>query len=288
MKVVVCDDDPTLRGVVSRIAESCGHTVIAETDSSEAAVELVVRFGAEALVLDLSLPWGSGMGAVKALRERGLMCQIVVFTAFAGEHPDLRDAIVRAVIEKPDFDELERVLLELAQGQMAPDIEGQERRRTPRERPLIPPPTGRTPSGLELPEALAAIIDVLEPSDGVLVVHVSEPPGGPDAEPSWQEVLHYDRLLAVARTLRAVLRTQDRMGVERGALVAVLVDGGRPGVDSVWRRLERAHEMTGTGGIVSAGWAVVEGTDGPVALTRAMNAAQQSIGQLPGDRLWAG
>ena len=68
MKLVVCDDDVTLRGVVSRLAVDAGHHVLAETDSAADAVDMVLRFGAEVLILDLSLPWGSGLRAVKELR----------------------------------------------------------------------------------------------------------------------------------------------------------------------------------------------------------------------------
>jgi CheY-like chemotaxis protein len=287
MKLVVCDDDATLRGVVSRLAESVGHSVIAETDSAEDAVQLVSRFGAEGLVLDLSLPWGSGMTAVRSLRDRAIPCQIVLFTAYAAEEPELRDAVVRAVVEKPDFDQLEDVLRQLIESPTGAPVDGgPERRRTPRPRPRVPAPEGRTPSGLEAPEAISAVVEVLEADDGVLVVHLADVT---TSEARFDRLAHTDRLLAVARELRTQMRAQDRLGVEGDQLLGLLLDGGRPGIESLWRRVEAAHQRAQIGGVLSAGWAVHEELESPFAtVQRALSAAQRSIGHPPGDRLWAG
>ena len=284
MKIVVCDDDATLRSVVSRMAEEVGHTVIAETDSARDAVELITRFGAQALVLDLSLPWGSGMDAIYEIRTNEIPCDVVVFTSYADDSPDVRRSGVRAVIEKPDFDALEDALRGLGTEM---EGTGQERRRTPRPRPRVPPPSTKSPSGIEDPRTFDAVIDALEPNDGVLVVHVAiadEP-----VVPGWTEIRNADRFLAVARNLRTVLRVQDRLTVEDGQLVAVLLDGERAGVESVWKRLERVEGLTGGGMVVSGGWALVQATEPPIAaLVRAREAAGRSVGRAPGDRLWAG
>jgi CheY-like chemotaxis protein len=283
MKIVVCDDDATLRSVVSRMAEEVGHTVIAETDSARDAVELITRFGAEALVLDLSLPWGSGMEAIYEIRNNEVPCDVVVFTSYADDSPDVRRSGVRAIIEKPDFDALEDALRGLGSKD---EGTGQERRRTPRPRPRVPQPDVRSPSGIEDPSTFDAVIDALEPGDGVLVVHVAVPDEPPSA---WTDLLNADRFLAVARNLRTVLRVQDRLTVEDGRLVAVLLDGERAGVESVWKRLERVEVLTGGEMVVSGGWALVQPDERPVAaLVRAREAAGRSVGRAPGDRLWAG
>jgi hypothetical protein len=60
-------------------------------------------------------------------------------------------------------------------------------------------------------------------------------------------------------------------------------------VESVWRRLERAHELAKGPGILSGGWALVdEVVPGPAALGRASDAAARSTGRPDGERLWAG
>jgi CheY-like chemotaxis protein len=288
MKVVVCDDDVTLRSVVSRMAEGVGHTVIAETDVASDAVELVTRFGAEILVLDLSLPWGSGMDAVHELKRRGDDCEIVVFTAYAEEYPDVRSAAVRAVVEKPDFAQLEAVLDGLAHG-VPPPVAGvdHERRKPPRDRPNLPAPDVRSPSGLEEPETFMQVVRQLEPGDAVLYVQVI-PAEGAAVDP-WARLVHTDRFLAVARALRTVLRVQDRLTVDADQLAAVLLDAQQVGVESAWARLERAQELTSIGGIVSGGWALVhENEHGYEVQARARDAGVRSVGRPPGDRLWAG
>lgn len=293
MKLVVCDDDVTLRGVVSKLATDAGHTVLAETDSATDAIDMVLRFGAEVLILDLSLPWGSGMRAVKELREAGSGCQIVVFTSYAADSPEVRDAGVRAVIEKPDFEGLEEVLAHLGEAATAPTPTGHERRRdaeAPRTMPVAATPST---SGIEPPHTFAAAVDELQLGDAVLVVHVAPP----DLGGGWYgRLATVDHLLATARALRSVLRVQDRLSVaepeagdQLADLRALLIGGGRPGVESVFRRLEVAHDALRIGGVVSAGWALVEaGAVGPMAVARADDAARRSIGRPEGDRLWAG
>jgi hypothetical protein len=101
--------------------------------------------------------------------------------------------------------------------------------------------------------------------------------------------VHTDRFLAVARALRTILRVQDRLSVDGDHLAALLLDGQRAGVDSVWRRLERAQELTGLGAVISGGWSLVHEEEVPhAAADRARQAAARSVGQPPGQRLWAG
>ncbi len=285
---MVCDDDATMRGVVSKVATMAGLTVLAETDSATGAVDLVDRFRADVLVLDLALPFGSGSQVVRELRERSSPCQIVVFTSYAADDPSVRELRVRAVVEKPDFIRLEEVLLEAAGGAGERGVEGDERRGRVPTRVGFPPPLALSPSGLEAPSSFAGALEALEPGDGVLVVRVSGAESTPDRH---GRLLAVDQVLNVARLLRVVLRVQDRMAIgdDDVELVAVLLSAGRTGVVSVWERLERAHQLATNPGVLSAGWAVVEPNEAPTSTPgRARDAALHSVGQPPGDRLWAG
>lgn len=289
MKVVICDDDPTLRHVLTRMAESSGHQVLAETDSAIDAVDLVSRFAADLLLLDLSLPYGSGLDALRDLRARHAHCEVVVFSAYTELVGDAVEAGARAVIDKPDFDALEYVLQQLAAGEAAEAAAHAielNRRKEPRERPRIAPAVLRSPSGVEAPESIERVVDALEPGDAVLYVRVVSPEQDDDG---WTRMLRTDRFLAVARTLRATLRLQDRVSIDGEQLLAILLDADRVGVESAWRRLEIAHELTGTGGVLSGGWALCDGSQPGVAVRdRARDAAQLSVGRPPGERLWAG
>jgi CheY-like chemotaxis protein len=293
VNVIVCDDDAVIRGVVSKLAAAAGHNVLAETDSGPDAVEMVLRFRPEVLVIDLDLPWGAGLQAVRDLREAGSPVEIVVFTNWAADSPEVRGAEVRASIEKPDFESLERVLGALAAGLAADAPAGADRREPPQARPDFPAHGRLSASGLEDPDTFHNAVLRLESGDSVLVVHAA----GLEYAAGWYDrVAAADQLLAVARLLRAVLRVQDRLSLfdpgpdDRPADLVALVLGGRGrGVESVWRRLLLAHDVSSLPGILNGGWAMCDvGVAGPVAHSRAVDAANRSIGRPPGDRLWAG
>jgi two-component system chemotaxis response regulator CheY len=295
MRTIVCDDDATVRSIVSNLATKVGLNVLAETDSGPDAVEMVLRFGAELIILDLALPWGAGMDVVRQLREREANAEIVVFTAWAADSPEVRGSGVKAVIEKPDFEQLESVLQRVADG--GPSVEeadtGPDRRPPAEERARFPEPGPSSPSGIEEPDSFDEAVLRLQPHDGILIVHVAIEHGLRGAYP---RLVGVDTLLATARLLRGILRTQDRLSITEPPsddrlpeLAVAVLGGGRPGVEAVWRRLERAHGLAKGPGILSAGWALVDDVvPGPAALGRATEAAARSIGRPDGERLWAG
>jgi NarL family two-component system response regulator LiaR len=293
VKVIVCDDEPVIRGVVSKLATNAGHDVIAETDSGPSAVEMVLRFRPEVLIMDLALAWGAGTQAIRDLREAGSPVEIVLFTSWAADSPEVRAADVRAVIEKPDIAALEQVLDDLAAGLVAESPAGTDRRSPVRPRPSFPPHGRVTASGLEDPETFQDAVLDLVPGDAVLVVHVA----GIENPVDWFErVAATDLSLSVAAMLRSLVRVQDRLAVRELSddeqprdLVVLVLAGRRAGAEAVWRRIETAHEQSDLPGVVSGGWAMCdEGVVGPMAVSRAADAARRSIGRPPGERLWAG
>jgi CheY-like chemotaxis protein len=65
---VVADDDADLRTVVTGILEGAGWRVIA-VDDGEKAVFAAVDHGPDLVMLDVMMPGGDGISALKALRE---------------------------------------------------------------------------------------------------------------------------------------------------------------------------------------------------------------------------
>jgi two-component system chemotaxis response regulator CheY len=295
MRTIVCDDDATVRSIVSNLATKVGLNVLAETDSGPDAVEMVLRFGAELLILDLALPWGAGMDVVRKLREREAASEIVVFTSWAADSPEVRGSGVKAVIEKPDFEQLEEVLQRVADGgPTVEEVEGQADRRPPTDaRERFPEPGPASPSGIEDPDTFDEAVLRLQRHDGVLVVHVAIEHG---IRGTYPRLVAVDTLLSTARVLRNILRVQDRLSITEPAsddrlpeLAVAVLGGGRPGVESVWRRLQQTHELAKGPGILSGGWALVDDVvPGPAALGRASDAAARSTGRPDGERLWAG
>jgi len=276
MRAVVCEDDVVVRGLVSQLAEQAGHEVIAETDNPMDAVDLVDRFGAGLVILDLSLPVRSGTDMLQVLRERGLDPTVVVFTAFASDEAELRRAGAMAVIEKPDFGALEDVLESVDSAQ--PSVPTIERRRSAEEERRVPAPAAVTPSGIESPVSFRPAMENMRPGDALVVFPVTPDPAADGSDEVWANVSLLDRRFAVARLLRLTLRVQDRLSVDPdGQLLALLVNGGPEGPRAVLTRCQmlRHRERLGVG--VGAGYAVHATGDLPAAtLARARGAAAQA------------
>ena len=102
MKVLIADDDQTIRALLFDMLVELGHAVVAATNGAE-AVELCAREQPDLVFLDFLMPKLSGLDALKAMRERGLRMPAVLLTAISdaslremegAEQPD-------AVLEKP-------------------------------------------------------------------------------------------------------------------------------------------------------------------------------------------
>lgn len=60
MRVLVADDEPHIRRLISGIVEALGGTVVAEAADGEQAVELAARTRPNVVVLDINMPRVTG------------------------------------------------------------------------------------------------------------------------------------------------------------------------------------------------------------------------------------
>lgn len=113
MRVLVVDDDPSIRGLLAAQLGLEGHDVSVAPDGESARVELAVT-PYDAVVLDVMMPGMTGWELLAWVRgEGGLDTPVVLLTA-----RDVADDVRRgyelganAVMSKPyDFDELRLVL----------------------------------------------------------------------------------------------------------------------------------------------------------------------------------
>jgi CheY-like chemotaxis protein len=102
MKVLIADDDLTIRALLCDMLVDLGHTVVSAGNGAE-AVELCAREQPDVVILDFLMPKLSGLDALRAMRARGLAMPAVLLTAISDsslrevegfEPPD-------AVLEKP-------------------------------------------------------------------------------------------------------------------------------------------------------------------------------------------
>jgi DNA-binding NarL/FixJ family response regulator len=80
VRVLVVDDHDLFRQGMRKLLESEGLEVVAEASSGERAVDLAQAHEPDVVVMDLHMPGGSGMEAIRELRSRGVDPGILVLT----------------------------------------------------------------------------------------------------------------------------------------------------------------------------------------------------------------
>ena len=75
--VLIADDSPTLRRIVSTVLERAGFTVVAAEDGVE-AVQGVFRTQPDAVILDVQMPRLSGYVAARLLKDDWQTAEIPV------------------------------------------------------------------------------------------------------------------------------------------------------------------------------------------------------------------
>ena len=80
-KIVVADDEESVRWTLKKALERSGYTVLTVADG-QAAVETADRVGADLVLMDIKMPTVDGLQALSQLRERHPEIMVVVMTAF--------------------------------------------------------------------------------------------------------------------------------------------------------------------------------------------------------------
>ncbi len=82
--VLLIDDSPIVRErIVSLLADIPGVEVIGEVDSAEKAITAIPKLNPSAIILDISMPGGSGFTVLEALQNVESAPLIIVLTNFA-------------------------------------------------------------------------------------------------------------------------------------------------------------------------------------------------------------
>src|SRR3954470_557485 len=209
MRLVVCEDDVTLRSLLSSMLEEGGDEVIAESDHAMETLELLRRFQPDVLLLDHALRSGTALDVIEAMDDDPqLTCHVVLFSAFvdsSGVKPSARVAVVH----KPDFNRLKVVLDEIrSTGTLAGS--GDVDRRRPPSRPIDHVAGQRDDDD---PLKFFAVLGDAQPGDSLLLITGDAPSP--------------EMLAEIADAGRATIRVQDWL-VLRSKYVAMLLVGGTP------------------------------------------------------------
>ena len=81
-RVLVVDDDPAVRDVVTATLEYCGARVTSAQSAADARRALDSG-GCDVLLVDIAMPEEDGYALVRALRAEGLSQPVAAFTAHA-------------------------------------------------------------------------------------------------------------------------------------------------------------------------------------------------------------
>lgn len=205
LRVVVCDDDAIVRGVVRDLVAEAGGEVLAEADTGAEANLLVDRFHPDLVVLDMNLRRGSGREVLAHLEGRPEAPRVVVFTAYDAAAPVAGPRV--DVVHKPDFEALAACLTSIPE-------RATERRRPTRD---VPRPTR---PGTDDPTAFYRDLGAALPDDVLVRVVLGDADGD-----------------AVVEALRRAVRAQDRVLRRSDDALLLLIGGGTEAVPALCARL---------------------------------------------------
>lgn len=121
IRIIIIDDHPVVReGLRGMLASQPDFEVVSEAADGAAGVELIATLQPDVTLMDLRMPGLDGVGAIEAIRRRGLQARVLVLTTF-----DSDTDIVRAIqagatgylLKDTPRDELFRAIRATAQGQ---------------------------------------------------------------------------------------------------------------------------------------------------------------------------
>ncbi|MFC4071888.1 response regulator [Actinoplanes subglobosus] len=102
--LVVAEDDSDIRGILLRLLQRDGHTVIEAEDGQAAWREVLARPGVEAVVTDIDLPVMSGLELCRSIRadqNRACLPVILVSGSLMPGDQRPRQAQATAMLPKP-------------------------------------------------------------------------------------------------------------------------------------------------------------------------------------------
>ena len=204
--MIVCDDDPLVRSVVSTVVEEQGLTVVGEAEDEIGALELLERVEPDIAVIDLALKFSSGLEVVRIAWERG--CRVVIFSSYITPEQLHAAPGGPVAVEKPHFDQLA-----VALDHVANSVTAQEHDRRTRDR-----------AEHQHAPSFAEAVAEADPGDAIVIL-----------EPEPDEVRQLDVVgLTAARTTAA----QDRCEITSRNLRLLLVCAGAGGAQVVIDRIE--------------------------------------------------
>ena len=105
-KVLIIDDSPVMRIMLSEMLTSLGHAVVAEAESGAAGLKAFKEKKPDLVTLDISLPGENGLSVLEKLRRADPAARVLVVTGNDQKAVEDKAMALKAlgVLHKP-FDE---------------------------------------------------------------------------------------------------------------------------------------------------------------------------------------
>jgi DNA-binding NarL/FixJ family response regulator len=83
LRIALADDQALIRHGLKALLETLGGIkVVVEADSGDSLLEALATHEVDAVLADIRMPGRSGVGALKALRQRGNLVPVILLTTF--------------------------------------------------------------------------------------------------------------------------------------------------------------------------------------------------------------
>ena len=117
MKILVADDDPLMVQLLRTGLRAQGWNVLVAADAMQVGM-FAMNHSPDAILLDINMPGGTGVAALKRLKQSVKTSQIPVVVLSGTTDPEIPDTVramgAEAFLPKPvDLDEVIRLLREL-------------------------------------------------------------------------------------------------------------------------------------------------------------------------------
>jgi len=122
LRAVICDDDATVRRVVTTIADEAGFDVVGEAAMALDALHLVELTRPHVVVLDLSMMGMSGSEVIAPMKAAAPGIAVIVYTAFDTLVDLAADQGVFAVVRTDEPGKLDDALRRVAGDQRFPPL----------------------------------------------------------------------------------------------------------------------------------------------------------------------